>query len=64
MIATHRVKDEDNQAIGFIVNDRFASDEAIRAILGEVGNLAVLENGTIRDGILEGIYDGRMQISI
>lgn len=48
MIATHRVKDEDNQAIGFIVNDRFVSDEAIRAIIGEVGNLTLLENGTIR----------------
>lgn len=49
MMATHSVKDEDDKAIGFMINNQFISNETIRAEIYEVDNLAVQENGEIRE---------------
>ena len=49
MMATHSVKDEDDKAIGFMINNQFISNETIKAEIYEVDNLAVQENGEIRE---------------
>ena len=49
MMATHSVKDEDDKVIGFMINNQFISNETIKAEIYEVDNLAVQENGEIRE---------------
>ena len=49
MVATHSVKDEDDKSIGFMVNGQFISNETIKAGIYEIDNLAVQENGEIRE---------------
>ncbi len=48
LVATHRVKNSDNETVGFIINNRFVNIDNVENNVDGVDNLTLLKSGTIR----------------
>lgn len=47
-IATHRVKNSDNETVGFVVNNRYINNYLVESNITNIDNLRVLKSGVIR----------------
>jgi hypothetical protein len=48
MIATIRVKDDEDKTIGFIINNKFYNNYVVKKNIEQIENLKILKNGVIR----------------
>lgn len=48
MLATHRVKDEKNNTVGFIIEGQFTNIQTIKDNINSIDNLTIQRNGVIR----------------
>lgn len=48
MEATHRVRDKENNTLGFMIDGRFIASSLVKDNLSNIANLTLQKNGTIR----------------